>query len=177
MNVDNFGFKQGYSIIHFVLIYMMARLVSLYKNEILQVKQFVWWVGYLLCTVILAGMYGVGIRWDYANPINVISSFCLFFPFLHYTFHNKYINWIAKNTFAVYIIQVTNPAFNYLIDIDNSLLDKLPYGIYLVTSLLFLLSFFAACIVYDKVRELLMSPIEKWLEYKLSNDYKRNQFA
>jgi len=74
-NIENFGFNKGYSIIHFVLIYMMARLVALYKIELLRIPSYIWWCGYAFCSVILSVMYGVGIFWDYANPINIVSSF------------------------------------------------------------------------------------------------------
>ena len=164
MNVSDFGFNNGYSIIHFVLIYMLARVVFLYRKEIRKIRKSYWCCGYLLCTLILAAMYGVGIRWDYANPVNVISLFCFFIPFLYYNFQNKTINWIAKSTFAVYIIQVTNPAINYLIGFDTKLLNNYSYGVYLAASLAIIILFFSFCIIYDKVREFIMRPLEKWLQ-------------
>jgi len=164
MNVSDLGFNNGYSIIHFVLIYMLARVVFLYRKEIMTIRQRYWWCGYLLCTITLAAMYGVGIRWDYANPVCVISSFCFFIPFMYYNFQSKIVNWIAKGTFAVYIIQVTNPAINYLMDYDTKLLNNCSYTVYLASSLAIIILFFSLCIIYDKVREFVLRPLEKWLQ-------------
>ncbi len=178
MDVKNFGFMKGYSIIHFVLVYMMARLISIYKDKLLNVRQWRWWAGYVVCTIILFVMYGRGIKWGYANPINVISSLCLFMPFLYYSFHNKTINWIAKSTFTVYIIQVTNPAFNFLKNIDAKLLCNYPYSTYLLFAFAIIICFFVLCILYDKARLFVMSPIEKWIKQKIGTTlYNKSLFT
>lgn len=162
-DIKDFGFNNGYSIIHFVLVYLMARTVALYKSDLLRIPPHIWWCGYAVCTIILTVMYGTGIKWDYANPINIVSSFCLFMPFLSFSFYSRKINWIAKHTFAVYIIQVTNPAYRFLTTNDIYMLNHFSYGIYLFSASAIILVFFALCIVYDWIREMLMSPIDNWL--------------
>lgn len=175
-NIKDFGFNNGYSIIHFVLIYMMARVVALYKTDLLHIPSYLWWCGYVLCTIILTVMFGVGIRWGYSNPVNIVSAFCLFMPFLYFSFQSKTINGIAKHTFAVYIIQVTNPAYRFLVTIDAHLLNNFDYRIYLVGAAATIIVFFVACILYDWVREIAMSPIEKLIEYKIGKIYRQPLF-
>lgn len=169
-DVEALAFMKGYSVIHFVLIYMMARCVKLYQDRLLKYSKWFWIMGYLLCTVILWIMYGTGIRWGYANPINVVSSFCLFLPFLYFSFYNSYINWIAKSTFAVYIIQVTYPVFGVLCLLDRRLLTSLPYGLYLASAFGTIIVFFWACIIYDKLLGLFTKPIERIISQRIGAD-------
>ena len=166
-NVESYAYLLGYSVIHFVLIYMLARVVFLYKEELMQLNKWIWPLGYIGCTFILWLMYGNGIVWDYANPFNVLSSFCLFMPFLYYHYYNKKINWIAKSTFAVYIIQVTSPVYEYLCRFDKGILNRLDYSVYLVCALVFIIVFFFVCILYDKLWALVNAPIERKIEKML----------
>lgn len=155
---------------------MMARLVALYRAELLCVPAYVWWCGYALCTIILTVMFGVGIRWGYANPVNIISAFCFFMPFLYFSFQSKKINWIAKHTFAVYIIQVTNPAYHFLTTGDIYMLNHFSYGLYLLYAAATITIFFFGCVLYDWIRELVMNPIEKVIEYKVGKIYRKSIF-
>lgn len=104
-NNTSLGFQDGYSLIHFILIYMMARVASMYKKEILNIKQSKWVFGYFICAGIICIEHLIGLKhtWAYSNPIVVIESFCLFFSFLYRSFYNKRINWLAGSAFAVYI--------------------------------------------------------------------------
>ena len=159
------GFEDGYSLIHFILIYMLARTASLYKNEILKISRKKWITGYFICACLICICHIVNFKhtWDYSNPIVVLESFCLFFPFLYKPFYNKKINWLAGSAFAVYIIHTTPPVYNLLMKIDNYLLIHLNYWIYLPSYLLVCIIVFFVCIAYDKCREHLLSPISNKL--------------
>lgn len=148
------GFENGYSLIHFVLIYMLARVVSLYKNEILSVKKHWWILGYLFCVSVVCLMHLVGYKhtWDYSNPIVVLESFCLFFPFLYHKFHNKTVNWLAGSSFAVYIMHTCSPMIDYLRLVDNFLLNNYSYVVYLIGICIIMVLTFVVCVLYDKLR-------------------------
>ena len=164
---DVMDFHNGYSLIHFILVYILARIVCLYKKEIIQIRILYWITGYVVCTIILFLMYGIGLRWGYANPINIISSFCLFFPFLRFSFHNIKINSIAKSTFAVYLIQVADPVKSFLERLDYYLLCNCQYVLYLAAALLVIVAFFFCCIIYDKSLNRLIMPIEQRLRKQI----------
>lgn len=164
-DTEALAFMKGYSVIHFILVYMLARCVYLYKNELIRVRKRLWIFGYIVCTLILWLMYALGVRWGYANPINVMSSFCLFIPFLYYTYSNRKINYIAKSTFAVYIIQVVYPVFGVLCTIDKTLLTSLPYGLYLLMSFVVITVFFMVCIFYDKLLCVITKPLENYIKH------------
>ena len=148
------GFEDGYSLIHFILIYMLSRMANLYKDKIMLIKRTYWIIGYFLCVQIICLLHLIDYKhtWDYSNPIVVIESFCLFFPFLYKPFYNKSINWIASSTFAVYIMHTCNPLMGILWKTDNYLLNHFPYIIYLPSYLILIVLTFVFCILYDKIR-------------------------
>lgn len=169
------GFADGYSLIHFALIYMMARTASLYKEEILKVSRKTWIAGYFICASLLCVGHWVSFKhtWDYSNPVVVLQSFCLFFPFLYKTFYNKWINWLAGSAFAVFIIHTTSPVYNVLVNIDNWLLNHLDYWAYLPSYLIVCIVVFFLSIAYDKCRIRLLSPITDRLYHFLNVKFKK----
>ena len=153
--------EDGYSLFHFVTIYMMARAAYLYRNQIQKVRKRLWVFGYFLCAVIVCLLHLTSYRhnWAYSNPVVIIESFMLFFPFLYYNFHNRIINWIAGGTFVVYIIQVTNPVCGWLFKYNQYALLHFDYNVYLPLMLLFCIFFFAVCFLYNVVMSYIMIPI------------------
>ena len=148
------GYENGYSLPHFILIYMLSRTAYLNKALLSKVKIKYWIIGYFLCATIICIMHVMGYKhtWDYSNPIVVIQSFCLFFPFTYVIFYNKSINWVASSTFAVYIMHTCNPLLLILKIADNYLLDNLSYFIYLPCYFVLIILTFFFCIIYDKIR-------------------------
>ena len=153
MNVEELGYNQGYSVIHFVLMYMIARCIKLYEDDIKKMSQWVWILGYLLSTfaIIMCHVMGIKWSWDYSNPIVVISAVCSFIPFLYKTFHNKVINWIASGTLAVYIIHVTYYFRSSLQRVDCCLLEMNSYPIYLIKISGVILIVFIVSVLYGIV--------------------------
>lgn len=168
-HVETIGFNQGYSFIHFVLMYMIGRCVHLYLSKLQKINKICWILGYMACVIGISGMYilGIGRSWGYCNPLVVLSTVCLFMPFTFYTFHNKFVNSMAKSTLAVYIMQCFDPAKGVLVMLDNKLLSSLPYSQYLLSSVFVLTCFFLLCIVYDKVRGWVTNPLLQYLYKKV----------
>lgn len=162
------GFGSGYSIMHFVLIYMIARCLFLFNVDLVRVKIYWWVIGYLLFTIVICIQYVVGLKWtyDYSNPVCIMSSICSFMPFVYYNYHNRAINWIASSTFAVYVIQVADPAYSYLVRIDNHLLVSQTYGLYLLYVMGVISLFFTLCVLYDKVCGIFIGPITRKIHIK-----------
>lgn len=170
MNVEELGFNHGYSVIHFVLMYMLARCLFLFKEDLRNINVRFWIIGYLGCTLIICFMYLVGIQfcWDYSNPVVVVSSICSFMPFIYKYYENHYINWIAKSTLTVYVLQVTKPFYTYLIRIDNHILCENSYSLYLILSVIVISIFFIFGVLYGQLCDQISKPfINKvciWLE-------------
>lgn len=160
-HVEFFGFNQGYSVIHFILIYMLARYVYLYRETLLKFKEWYWGAGYVLCSLIIFLMYIMDINyvWQYSNPVVVVSAICSFIPFLYRHYVNHWVNWMAQSTLAVYVIHVTVPVYHFVASYDNYILFHYDYLTYLVLVLGGVLFVFVFSIIYDKVRLAFTNPI------------------
>ncbi len=163
MEVDEMGYNHGYSVIHFVLMYMIARCIKLYEDDIKKINQWVWVLSYLLCTVVIVICFMLGVKWcwDYSNPIVVISSVCSFLPFLYKAYYNKVINWIASGTLAVYIIHVTNRIQYVLESVDRNVLETYSYPMYLLMILAVILMTFVASALYGVLCNNISSRLSK----------------
>lgn len=170
-DIDNFGFNHGYSVIHFVLMYMVARCIALYKDTLMSVPRYCWICGYMVCTCLICAMYVMGLQctFDYSNPIVVLSSVCSFVPFLYKEYHNRFINWIAGGTLAVYIIQVTNPVMNILISTDKYLLGTYSYPVYLLLAAGVIIVTFIISVLYHHVCTFMINPMMQVIEPKVKD--------
>ena len=159
--IENFGFNKGYSIIHFVLMYMVARCIAIYKEKLLTFSRSYWLFGYVLSTMIICFMYigDLECTFAYSNPIVIVSSICSFIPFMYRDWHNRTVNWIAGGTLAVYVVQVTNPAYSLLVKLDNYFLENYSYFLYLILCGFVILLTFLFCVAYQKACEKLVTPV------------------
>ncbi len=172
-SIDCLGFGYGYSFMHFLLMYMIARCLYLYKDYLFSIKKVFWVIGYFVCTLLIFVQYVIGITWSfyYSNPICIISAICSFMPFVDCNYNSPIINWIASSTFGVYIIQVTSPAYSYLVKIDNCLLQTQSYAIYLIASLGVIIVFFLLSVIYDKICNIFINPIVALYILKVDGRY------
>lgn len=167
--------EDGYSLFHFVTIYMMARAAFFHKDQILKIRN-IWWIcGYFFCAAIVCLLHFTSYKhtWAYSNPVVIIESFMLFFPFLYSTYHNRFINRIAGGTFAVYIIQVTAPVSGWLFKYDQYALQHFDYMVYLPMMLLFCMVFFTICSIYNTILNFIMNtltrPLGRKIDKQISN--------
>lgn len=166
--------EEGYSLFHFVTMYMLARTANMHKDRILKVKKQWWIIGYFICASLVCLLHFTPYKhtWAYSNPLVVAESFMLFFPFLYHTFHNRFINWVAGGTLAVYIIQVTSPVSGLLFKYDQYAVENLPYTFYLPLMLLFSFAFFACSLIYNEIMQrivrVLTNPLGQYLSYKIN---------
>lgn len=171
MDVEELGYNKGFSVIHFVLMYMIARCIRLYDDNIKKIRRWVWVLGYLLSTVVIVVLFIIGISWcwDYSNPVVVFSSVCSFLPFLYKSFYNKTINWIASGTLAVYIIHVTYFFRSKLCELDTRLLETNIYPMYLVKIFIVILITFVISVSYGIVCNSVSGWIAKSIDKKAKN--------
>lgn len=152
--------NNGYSLFHFILIYMLSRSLYYHYAKLAKVSRRVWIILYFLCAIGVSVLSLTPYKhtWGYSNPIAMIESFSLFFFFLTFKFQSKKINWIASSTFAVFILHCLSPIINICRNVDNYVMDNYSYGTYLLIMTVFIGLIFFLCIGIDKLRIYLLNP-------------------
>lgn len=170
------GFGRGYELTHFLLMYFLGQTAFLYRKEISKYYKSKFCVMSIICGVVFISIMYLFLPskycFGYSNPLNIIMAFSLFFLFERKTMHNRFINWIASSTLAVYILHITPPIINALQKIDLHLLQTLQYGFYLISVIGIILLVITCGILYDKIRILLFTKpgviICSWISNKLN---------
>lgn len=149
-------------------MYMIARCIKLYENDIKKIRPMIWVLGYLFLTLVIIVSHIIGIKWcwNYSNPVVVLSATCSFLPFLYKTYYNKVINWIASGLLAVYIIHVTNRIRTFLEIQDRKLLEINSYPMYLIKIFAVILIVFIVSVLYGIICNYISNRIARGIDIK-----------
>lgn len=156
---DFCGFNGGYSVVHFMMLYCLARLLYLYRDDLREVKSYMWLFSYLLCSIVVALMLLLGITIDYSNPFVIFSSVCLFLFFASFDFKSRIINWLAGGSFAVYLLHTREPILSWFRHFDIEAYTTYSTWAYIISILGVMLLIFFGSILFDKVRKYLFTPL------------------
>ena len=117
------GFRRGYSVLSFMVLYLIARYIKLY-GILPKLKK---WSGviYVICSFVLAVMtylflyfgYGKSLPklYAYVNPLIIISAISFFLLFEKMELkYNKTVNHIAKSCLAVLLVHACSEAVPYM---------------------------------------------------------------
>ena len=165
-------FKDGYSAISFIGLYMLARYVRLYPNKYttLSVKTdcLVIMVSIILLATIETALIYFKIplpNYNYINPLVIISSLYALLAFSKFKFQNKLINWTAVSCFAVFLTHANKhiyydsfrPLMKHIYDNTNGLT-------YLLITFCVLFLIFVASVLIDKIRIFIWNRVWKAIE-------------
>ena len=171
----NVGFNKGYSALHFILLYMVARAIKLYgfpswfkKNSL---------IIYLGCSAFLAAFAYTNKNFlslpvnmlAYNNPVVIISSISFLLLFEKFKIgHNKAVNHIAKSSLSILLghyalFFLYTKQFKYLYT-NFSGAERLEFWS-IAISIVFL-----SCIAIDQIRMLFYHPIDNWLNKRIKNN-------
>ena len=157
----------GYGIINFVYLYLVGAYISKYHKEDKQiVKPF---IVYLLCTLVVTIFsLKIGRAWDYCFIFNLIGSVALFQVFRSINVkHNKFINYLATYTFAVYLIDV-NEFFNKFL--YRTLFHSNEYwnsNAMILNLIISVIGIYIICIILEFLRRLIFGRLFAWLISKV----------
>lgn len=148
------GFSEGYTVLHFIVVYFLARALYLNKDALQRISNDLLIIIWVLSTGINILLMNMHIQWSlyYTNPFVLLSAFSLFILFSRKVFHNPYINWIAKSSFAVYVVHLTSPVVTPFISLDRHFLNSYPYFEYVLLMLAMAVGVFVFSLAYDKCR-------------------------
>nr|WP_163195529.1 hypothetical protein [Clostridium thermarum] len=163
-SIGLYGSQWGYSIVNFVLLYIIGAYIRMNQVEFCKKKL---GVILLLCVLVLAvwarinelmSYSGEKSAWAYSNPVVIVESAVMFLIFNNINIKSNIINYLAKGGFSVFLL--------HSLFIRKLNIEKYVGGNPLVllmhltlTSMIIYLVCWAAYFIYDK----LMTPIHNLL--------------
>lgn len=166
-------FNLGYSILHFVLLYLLARYSNLHKPWFAKLPKSIlisiYFVSALVMTlagyiIVSCNISNIPDIFNYYNPVVIIESLSLILLFSKITLDSNIINNIAKSCFAVFLLH-THPYVSkaYLYPFVKESYNFSP-GLYtLGLCVLIIASVFVASILIDKVRIFTWNVLSKYI--------------
>ncbi len=156
--------EMGYSCFSFIGLYLLARFARTYGSEIYKMGGGIYMLTVAANTVLYYLLTKIGIWVDvyaYVNPLVVLGALGLIMWFGQLDIRpNKFINWVAKSSFAVFLIH-SNP------NIGEQVFKPLMIDLYrnhnglfgLLTTFFVLLAIYAAGVLLDQPRKWLWKAI------------------
>ena len=164
------GAKNGYSVLSFIILYLLARAVKLYGLP----QQFSKWSFFIYtgCSLMIALVAQVTenqrLCFAYNNPLVILSSLAFLMMFKGMNLQSKLINHLAKSTLGVLlghsaIFFLYTKQFKYLYDHFSGIMVVAYWTLAIAIV-------FSASIAIDQIRLLLYKPIEKMIKVKIKTN-------
>lgn len=164
------GFKygtlsgRGYSIFHFVTLYVLARFISKYIRNIRKAPLLLIISTLILFATTLSPFWhhrfrDVWLQFSYNNPLLNISAILLFFSFRNLTFQSKLVNVTSGAVFGVYLLHEHHFIKKNMIRYVQILQDEYSGAVFVGSILLIIVSIF----VFGVIIELGRKQIFDWM--------------
>lgn len=161
-----YDYYNGYSILLFAGIYLTAAYFRRYPVDWMDKYAPQLWVTTIMLMTVIAflSLWGLGfagrqIRDD--NPLAIIASILLVITFSKLKFQNSLVNWLAASCFAVYLIHYSPYVYPYVIHFMQNVHQQYDGLLYVMALLAALLAVFVGCTLFDQIRILTWSLIQK----------------
>ena len=154
-------FIHGNSPLSFMGLYLLARYLRLCPNRFTQFHRrydlFVYLSVTLVTTAIAMACICAGMEYErrfyaYSSPLVVIASVYVLLFFSKISIKSKVINWVATSCFAIYIVHCSPFLFPIYSDHIHEWFLQCSTGIFLLNTVLWMVVFFVASILLDKIR-------------------------
>ena len=168
-SVSSVGANQGFSVISFVHIYLLAQYIKKYV-DLDKIKKYslVVYLGSSLLIFLLAlfsisyaSETGIIKTFAYNNPLVLISAVSFFFCFKQLKLQSKLINNVSAYVLGIYLFHDHPLMRAYLIDGLYSVSKHASAYMHFLGLLAATLLVFLAGLVVDKLRAFLLTPITK----------------
>lgn len=170
------GVQNGYSVLSFVILYLLARAIRLHglPQWFMKLSPLI----YIVCSIVVGLMIYLVmhtghenvVEWPmaYTNPLLILSSVSFLMMFGRLSFQSGFVNHIAKSTLACLlghsaIFFLYTKQFKYLYD-HFSGFEVVVYWILAVAIV------FVSSILIDQLRLLIWKPLERYFKRKIKND-------
>lgn len=152
-------YESGYSTIHFVGLYLLARFVNKCNIIFKNMKASRLFCMYLMLSLVPTMMAFFGLRYfgafcatKYSSPFVVAAALFLFLSIEKLPMNSLLINWTGVSVFSVYLLHqhpIIRPYFN---EFAQWLYSQMNLPLYILFSIVLAIVFLFACVVIDKSR-------------------------
>ena len=163
----------GYHLFHFIVLYWLGNCIHEFKPWIDIMK----WGGlFWLVVIVNTGLHAVKMSFPpiaiiysmrYNAPMILVASFCLFAWATQWTLQSSLVNRIAKSVLSVYICSEFLPLTYY--GVLHWIQNRFSPGLELVLVPVYIIVFFYAVVLFDRVRITITMPIQSWVSNKLDS--------
>lgn len=177
----------GYNLINFIFLYFIGRFlynhIAWSKYSVRKIRLNALFT-YIICSLLISviAVIDLNFNWSYFavytynSPLVIISSvaFFIFFRTLH--FQSCVINWAASSVLAIYLIHENKHLRSYYMTFVSQVDSQSDNGWILALSLLLLaICIMSVCILIDKARMIIVSPVERFIN-RINWEEKINMF-
>lgn len=161
---DNKINPNGYTIFQLVTVYLIARYIRIYHDEIPANKDrlitfeiyFISLIAIFVSSLFLSPIKGFA----YNSPFVLLSSVAFFMIFRNMSFRSTIINQAARSVFAVYLIHKSPEVWvHVLLPVCKSIWSSLSIGQYTGMTLLITLILFMISFIIDPIRRVISNKI------------------
>lgn len=173
---DQIGFQSGYSVLHFILLYLIARCLYLYRDNLCKIRNIYYLLIYFGGALLASLIYIQGFEriYSYTSPLNILMSIALFIPFTKKVYYNKFINTIAASTFTAYVINTCSPGQDLYVMLDNYVFNHYNLPLFYILVICIISFLFFASVIYDHLLKFITKPINKMVSNFIDKRFKSN---
>lgn len=169
-------YYNGYTLIQFILMYCIGRYIRNNNFSLNSIYSIIIWIA---CAAITTGIMYIlwhsgrdNLAWRmtyYNNPLTIIAAIAIFLWFKNLKFQNKYINFAAQSSLAIYLVQSADTPWHHIYNYIHNTYLSLPTnysgeGILLIIMVLCTITIVVSILI-DQLQNLIcnitLSSIEK----------------
>lgn len=166
-----FDYYNGYSIVLFSVIYLIAAYFRKYPIEWVEKNSFglltlIIFTMAIIATVSLLGFENSARQVRDDNPLVILAEILLLLCFKKMKFQSRIINWLAASCFTVYLIHYSPFVYPYFMWIIKSLYNQYNGIGYVMMLLVVLFAIYICCTIIDQVRILAWNGLTLFKSHK-----------
>ena len=153
---DYAAFKNGYSTISFIGLYLLAQFVRRYLHKLQSLGIYKCFLLYIIFSILPVGVFFLTGRefnlLAYCSPFVILSSLFFFLAFNQIKITSNIINYFAVSSLSIYLVHIHPLANRWFVALMNTAYDLLGGFYYSLFVLVFSVCFGVICIIVDKIR-------------------------
>ena len=156
----------GYNVVHLITVYCVGRYISFIPFH--ETKK--WWWGAFVMFVSMTILHAIKMRFfpisviysmHYNSPCMIVASCLVFLCFRNIKLSSRMVNYIASSVLAVYLIHSNPHVWPYFVHFLKVSINTFPSYLEFMAVGLYVVLFYAVCIVIDKLRIAMLLGCEK----------------